>query len=113
MAGSSIEASKDPLPVIIQADALPGPDKTVRVAVSLGAHVTQKAVTRARIVAAGGGTPYRLVGRSGSSPAGDIRAVNQTTLRPGESSCSRGGPAGVGGEVLAALARSRLVVPDL
>jgi len=112
--GTSLEPSKEPLPVLVQADALRGPEQTIRVVVSLGAQVTQPAVTRARIVAAGGTGPAILSDIEGSSPAGVIRTVNQTTLKPGayELLAAVAQP-GAGGSSLVALAKSRLVVPDL
>jgi hypothetical protein len=114
VSGTALEPSKDLLPVIIQADALRGPEKTVQAVVALGARVTQAAVTRARIVARGGSKPAVVSDISGSSPAGEVRAVNRLTLWPGEyelqAAVAQPGP---GGKVLATLVRARLVVPDL
>jgi hypothetical protein len=114
VAGTAMEASKDLLPVLIQADALRGPEKTVQSVISLGARATLGAVTRARIVARGGAQPAVVSDVSGSSPAGEIRAVNRLTLWPGEyelqAAVAQPGP---GGRVLATLGRTRLVIPDL
>jgi hypothetical protein len=104
---------RDRVPVIVQADAMPGPDRTIRAALSLGAQVAQAVVTRARIVAASGPAGAVVTEIAGSSPAGVVRAVNQLTLKPGEYELqavvvqpSREGP------LVASLAKSRLVVPD-
>lgn len=114
VAGMALEPSKDPLPVIIQADARRGPENSVQVIVSLGAQVKQPAVTRARIVAAGGATPTVFSDISGSSPAGSMRAINKMALRPGEYEMQAAvAQRGSGGKVLASLVRSRLVIPDL
>lgn len=114
VAGAVVEPSQDPLPLLVQADALRGPDQTIRVVVSLGAQVTQPAVTRARIVTAGGAAPAILSDIQGTSAAGAIRTVHQTTLKPGEyelqAAAAEPGP---GGRALVALAKARLVVRDL
>ncbi|HEY6546450.1 MAG TPA: hypothetical protein VI589_01040, partial [Vicinamibacteria bacterium] len=113
VAGTAIEPSKDTLPVLVQADALRGPEKTVQAVLSLGAQATQPALTRARVWTAGGAAPTLVFDVSGSSPAGAIRNVSKLTLRPGEYDLQAVvAQPGTGGKVLAALARSRLVIPD-
>jgi hypothetical protein len=112
--GSAFEPAAEPEPMVIQADALRGSDQSIRAAISLGAVVPRPVVTRARVVDAS--TPNRTVVSdvAGSSPAGLVRAVSQLALKPGNyellAAVAHTRPEG---GVVASLAKSRLVVPDL
>lgn len=105
---------RERLPVIVQADTWPGPDRSIKAAIALGAQVTHPVVTRARIVGGGGQARAVVSEVSGSSPAGVVRAINQLTLKPGEYELQAAVAGRRGdGPTLASLAKSRLVVPDI
>jgi hypothetical protein len=112
--GSTLEPSADPLPILVQADAVRGAEGTQQLTVSLGAQVARPAVTRARVVSMRGPSPAGVVELSGSSPAGALRTVHQLSLPPGDYELlAVVAESGADGPVRAALARSRLLVADL
>jgi len=114
--GETLTASADELPLVIQADALRGSDKAVRIVVALGSRVTLPAVTRARIVtvARPGAARSVLSEISGTSAAGLVRSVGNAVLQPGEYELQAAvAQRGRRGDVLVSFTRAPLVIPDL
>jgi hypothetical protein len=115
VSGTTLAPSRDVLPLVVQADALRGPDKTVQVTVALGSRVTRPAVTRARILSDGAVAAPRVLSEiSGTSAAGFVRSVGTANLPPGRYQLHAVvAERTASGAVQATVARSPLVVPDL
>jgi len=113
VSGDELSPLSEPVPVFVQADALPGPDRTVRGAIALGARVTQPASTRVKVVSIRASERRVVSDVSGSAAAGVVRAVDLVTLQPGEYEVLAAVAEARGGGAIAALTTSRLVVPDL
>jgi len=104
------------IPVMLQADVLRGPERSARVGIVVGADATQPVDVRLRVstVAAGKEAARVVAEEDGSGTAGPMRFVREFSLAPGEYDLEAivGHPApGVG--LIAAIARSRLTVPDI
>jgi hypothetical protein len=113
--GSAAAAAATPLPVLLQADVLRGPGGTVRVPVVVGAELSDPAEIRLRIVipAAGGQTTRVIANATGSGTVGPMRFVHEFTLAPGDYEIQAVVGQVKGTTVTAALAKSRLTVPDV
>jgi hypothetical protein len=116
LAGAGFTPSKDLLPATIQVDVLRGPGRTIRVPIALGAEVQHAATARLRVmtVPGAGGTARMVADTTDAGAAGHLRFVYEFTLEPGEYEVQAavGHPRPEGGMV-ATLAKSRLVVPDI
>lgn len=113
--GSALEPTPSQLPVIVQADVLRGtekPSKTIRVAVALGTEVPSDATVRLRLVTASG-TPRVIGDAQGSGAAGHVRLVHEFTVAPGEYEVQAVVGHRASGNLVAAIAKRRLTVPDL
>lgn len=112
--GEAIAPAASAIPVIVQADVLRGRDKSIRVPVALGTEVRVPSTVRLRIVTTGGAAP-RVVGEAtGAAAPGHVRLVHDFTLAPGTYDVyAVVGPRDAEGSAVAALARTRLTVPDV
>jgi hypothetical protein len=110
---AGIERSPIDVPMVAQSDVLKGADKTTLVAVAVGTQVPRAAIVHLRLVTAGAGAS--VVGdATGSGQPGHVRLVHEFTLAPGEYELHSvvGHPRPEGG-TLAALAKTRVTVPDV
>jgi len=116
MKGSAIEPAAAPLPVLVQADVLRGPERTVRVPVVVGADLLQAAEIRLRVVsiATTGQAPRVMGNATGTGAAGPLRFVHEFALAPGEYEIQAVvGQSSAGAGATATLVKSRLTVPDV
>jgi len=113
----SLEPAAPAMPLVVQADAFRGPDRTIRVALVLGAEVPQGTDIRLRIVAPAGtptGAPRVVADATASGQAGRLRLVREFTLGAGEYDVQAVvGHPGTGSDLIAALVKYRLTVPDV
>jgi hypothetical protein len=110
----TVEASNETIPLAVHADVAKGPERTIRVPIVIAARVPRDAVALLRVVSVDG-DPTRIAARaSGNGPAGRLHVASELTLAPGEYEIHAVvGTTAAGGGVLAALDKSRIVVPDV
>ena len=82
VSNGTIDAARQSIPIVVQQDFLKGPERTVRVPVSLGATVADAAMVRIRVVAAADGQVIGEVG--GAAAAGQLHFVDEFRLSPGQ-----------------------------
>ena len=104
------------IPVMLQADVIRGPERAARVGIVVGADATQAVDVRLRVstVAAGREAARVVAEADGSGTAGPMRLVREFSLAPGDYDLEAivGHPA-PGAGLIAAVAKSRLTVPDI
>jgi len=104
------------IPVMLQADVLRGPERAARVGIVVGADATQAVNVRLRVstVAAGREAARVVAEADGSGTAGPMRLVREFSLAPGDYDIEAivGHPTS-GAGLIAAVAKSRLTVPDI
>jgi hypothetical protein len=113
----SLKPAAPAIPLAVQADAFRGPDQTIRVALALSAEIPQRSDIRLRIVTPAGtpaGAPRVVADATASGQSGRLRLVREFTLGAGEYEIQAavGHPRTEGG-VIAALAKSRVTIPDV
>jgi hypothetical protein len=105
----------DRIPVLLQADVLRGAERTARVGIVVGAEAARAVDVRMRVwtVATGKEAARIMADAGGSGTAGPMRLVREFNLDPGEYDVEAVvGHPGNGG-LIAALAKSHLIVPDV
>lgn len=109
----SVAPAAEAIPLFVQADAYRGAGQTIRVAVALGAEVPRGTAVRLRISGAEG-TARVVADATASAPEGVMRLIREFTLNAGvyDVHAVVGHPA-TGGGFVAALAKSRLTVPEI
>jgi hypothetical protein len=110
----SLASAAQPLPVLLQADAYRGAARTIRVAVAVGAEVPRGTAARLRISGAGGtaAAPPRIFSDVTATMEGG-RLVREFTLGAGDYELHAVVAHPRAGDDVAALARTRLTVPDV
>jgi hypothetical protein len=104
------------IPLMLQVDVLRGPERAARVGIVVGADTAHVMDVRLRIFAAPPGKEAARVvaDAGGSAPPGATRLVREFTLAPGEYELeAMVGPPRSSGDVVLALTRSHLTVPDI
>ena len=103
------------IPVLLQADVLKGPERTARVGLVVGADVTQAADVRLRVLTAAAKEGARVVADAGAAGTpGPMRLVREFALPPGDYDVEAVvGYTRADGDLIVAIARSRLSVPDI
>jgi hypothetical protein len=104
------------IPLLLQADVLKGPERTARVGIVVGADVSQVADVRLRVLAANPGKDgVRVAADAGASGTpGPLRLVREFSLLPGDYDVEAViGHTRPGGDLIVAIGRSRLSVPDI
>ena len=104
------------IPVMLQADVLRGPEGSPRVGIVVGAQVARAADVRLRVwtVAAGREAARVVADAGGSAAPGPMRLVREFNLAPGDYDMEAVvGHAAQGGGLIAAIAKSRVTVPDV
>jgi hypothetical protein len=102
------------VPILVQADVLRGTDGAVRVPIVVGADVAQAANVSVRVRGTAVDGAQKVIGEgSGSGGPGPLRVTREFNLAPGEYEVEAALTYPKGGPVVAALAKSRVVVPDV
>jgi len=115
VSGQAAQPAATPLPVLVQADVMRGPQRSIRVPVVVGAELTQAAEIRVRVVsaAAAAQTPRIMGNVTGSGGAGPLRFVGEFALAPGDYEIQAVVGPSKAGDSTATLAKSRITVPDV
>jgi hypothetical protein len=104
------------VPVLLQADVLKGPERSARVGLVVGADVTLAADVRLRVLTASAAKEGgRVVADAGAvGTPGPLRLVREFGLPPGDYDVEAVvGYTRPGGDLIVAIGRSRLSVPDI
>jgi hypothetical protein len=104
------------IPVLLQADVLKGPERSARVGLVVGADVAEAADVRLRVLTASAAKEgARVVADAGAAGTpGPLRLVREFNLSPGDYDVEAVvGYTRPGGDLLVAIGRTRLSVPDI
>lgn len=115
MSAGSLAPAPDAISMLVQADAV-RTERSIRIPVVVGAELPYSSVLGVRIVTvAAGAEPPRVVAEAGGSgQAGRVRFIREFTLSPGIYDVHAAvGHQGTAGGLIAALVKTRLIVPDL
>ena len=103
------------IPMMLQADVLRGPERAARVGVVVGATVSQAVDVRLRVstVPASGQDARVVADVGGSGTPGAMRLVRELSLPPGDYDLLAVVGPSRATEMIVAIAKSRLTVPDI
>ena len=112
VSNGTIDSARQSIPIIVQPDFLRGPERTVRMPVSLGATVADAATIRIRVVAPIDG---QVIGEvSGAAAAGQVHFGDEFRLSPGQYDIHAVvGLTQPGGGFVVSLSKTQVTVPDV
>jgi hypothetical protein len=112
VSNGTIDGARQSIPIVVQPDFLRGPERTVRVPVSLGATVADAATVRIRVVTP---TDGQVIGEvSGAAAAGQVHFVDEFRLSPGQYDIHAVvGHRQPGGGFVVSLSKTLVTVPDV